>query len=505
MSLAGAMSRGTIKGEEHLFKVLAVFGSDIFSLTREKHNSHPLLGIGKKVNVSSFMDRDKNDNGAFSLREVQPIRIYSREYPFIGKIFDVLVTTDNMVRGAMNAMIGRTEESFPFIGRSLIDIWTGNEEVMLWSKLDDLWTRLTLAGVPTQELKQNVDSLYCYRRGEVSYDSLVQAWAVRWGVDVAGIVTEWLTMRHEQYFRVKEAVSYFDPVSKRFKMEGKVMNVGKSSGIVSIECGNFFGPVQRFVCCVEPGKAKAFTLVTDQSASCINTGLSANVPVAFFFERREPGMLTKPWELMEEWRSIPVSEFMKEENPDEMIIDDQDAGFEVKNGNLALFQKSRKAPSRLVGFCTQIEGDAKLWKRVIDADACGDAIRGYHYIGGRSGKSTATWRLNLPEAGRYRVMGKVYRIYLRPQVVVMASDQPVEMTPIDDSGIVYYYTLSFGDQKQDVEVSLDNELSGSSGWVTLGDYDFPAGEVSVTLSYKEVRKRREVAIVADAVKFIKLE
>lgn len=142
----------------------------------------------------------------------------------------------------------------------------------------------------------------------------------------------------------------FDRGSRRYKIEGKVMNVGNSSGIVSIECGGFLGQVQRFVCRIEPGEAKTFTLVTEQSASCINTGLSANIPAAFFFEHRDPGTLEKPWELMDEWRSIPVSEFMKNENPNEFIVDDQDAGFEVKNGNLSWFQKGGRNLPGLSGL-----------------------------------------------------------------------------------------------------------------------------------------------------------
>ena len=57
-------------------------------------------------------------------------------------------------------------------------------------------------------------------------------------------------------------------------------------------------------------------------------------------------------------------------------------------------------------------------------------------------------------------------------------------------------------------MNLDVELPGrfdSSCWVSLGEYDLPEGEMSVTLSDKEIRGRDEIAIVADAVKFIRLE
>ena len=505
MRLAGAMSIGAIENEEQLFKVLTVLQPEFFYSMRRKQNSHPLLGLGKR-DVTFSWNFEKNDNNASSLDDVQRVWVHSSEYPFMGRIFNALATTDfNVARGAANAMIGNQEENIPFIGHSLKDIWADNGEIMLWNKLNDLWTRLVLSGIPGQELKQSLDSLYRYRKGELDYDSLIQVWDTRWGVNAEDVIADWITTRHEQYFRVKDAAIYFDRGSRRYKIEGKVMNVGSSSGIVSIECGGFLGQVQRFVCRIEPGEAKTFTLVTEQSASCINTGLSANIPAAFFFEYRDPGTLEKPWELMDEWRSIPVSEFMKNENPNEFIVDDQDAGFEVKNGNLSWFQKGRKEAPRVVGTRLQMQGDAKVWQRVIDASACGDAIRGYHYIGGGTGKSTATWRANIPEPGRYRIMGKVYRIHLRPQKIVMATDLPMPETPFDDSGIIYYYTLSFGGREEKAEVSLDAELSGSSGWALIGEYDLPAGEVSVTLSDKEVRRRKEVAIVADAVKWIKVE
>ena len=75
-------------------------------------------------------------------------------------------------------------------------------------------------------------------------------------------------------------------------------------------------------------------------------------------------------------------------------------------------------------------------------------------------------------------------------------------------GIIYYYTVRGGDWEKEVEVPLDLYFPrkwGGRGWIELGEFDFPVGEASVTLSDKEVYGRTEVAIVADAVKWVKLE
>lgn len=44
-----------------------------------------------------------------------------------------------------------------------------------------------------------------------------------------------------------------------------------------------------------------------------------------------------------------------------------------------------------------------------------------------------------------------------------------------------------------------------SVWTSLGEFDFPEGEVSVTLSDKDEKGRKDLAIVADAVKWIKID
>ena len=42
-------------------------------------------------------------------------------------------------------------------------------------------------------------------------------------------------------------------------------------------------------------------------------------------------------------------------------------------------------------------------------------------------------------------------------------------------------------------------------WVSLGNFDFPGGGVKITLSNKENNQNQDIAIIADAVKFVRLE
>lgn len=480
-----------VKDQEDLFKKFDAFYSMLFGSVRRAANSHPLMGLGKKG-----ADDVVNDHSGGSLWGVQDVWVHSMKYPFMGKIFDDMFSRDfNMARGMFGLLstFAVKDDGYDFSGNSLTDMLSDNREFKLLKKLEDLWARLVLK-IPSRELRQSLDSLYDCRKGEVDCDSLILAWSARWGVNVEEILEDWITTKHDQYYKVKDVISYYDRDSRLSKMVGKIMNAGKSGGTVAVEYGAF-NQVQRSVCYLNPGEAKAFTIVSESVSGCITTGLSANCPTSFAFQLRGRESTDEPWEIGEEWHSIPVAEFKKDDDPNEWIVDDQDPGFELKDGNLSWLQRWRKQVPPLVAN-TQMGGDAYCWQRVVDAQACGDSIRGYHYICGGSGKSTATWRFHIPEAGRYRVMGKVYKA-----VCVSLPTGPV-------TEVVYYYSVFFGDQKEDVEVNLDVELSreyDNSCWASLGEFDFPAGEVSVTLSNKEIKQRKEIAIVADAVKFVKLE
>ena len=79
-------------------------------------------------------------------------------------------------------------------------------------------------------------------------------------------------------------------------------------------------------------------------------------------------------------------------------------------------------------------------------------------------------------------------------------------TDLSASGVVYYYTVRGSGWEEPVEVNMDVVLGRKTmGWATLGEFDFEAGEASVTLTDKEVSGRRDVKIVADAVKWVKIE
>ena len=86
----------------------------------------------------------------------------------------------------------------------------------------------------------------------------------------------------------------------------------------------------------------------------------------------------------------------------------------------------------------------------------GDSIRGARIISGGNGKSTATWRATLPK-GYYDVQVFVYK-----SLTIPGASLP---------SVINHYTV----------------------WV------------KITLSNKENNQNQDIAIIADAVKFVRLE
>ncbi|WP_059026742.1 hypothetical protein [Gabonibacter massiliensis] len=489
--LVDVMSGGVVRNGDDFFVKFKPLFFALFEGSCSSKESHPLRDIGQKWKEASY-----GDSRVMSLDDYWNIWIFSLKYPFIGKTFEVLQNR----RPFLNTS-SFSEQMFILdypLKHTLEDILSDTElqestrAVLLRDKVKELGIRLAIH-VPSRVWRSCLDSLYRHGKGEIDYDSLIGVWSARWGVNVDSIVMAWMSAKHQQFFRVKDDRGYYDPVTKLAKVEGRVMNAGKTGGVVSIEHNltGEIGNVEDFACYLEPGEAKEYSFVL-RGRSAINTGLSANRPTGFIFSHNEVVNGTGFGEIGGQWRSISVEEFLAGENKNEFVVDDQDAGFELVDGNLTWFQKWFKKEPSLRRFQ---DGETSRWGLVITPDAEGDSIRGCYCTGGGEGKSTATWRVNLPEAGRYRVVAKVYKRSLVPG-------------PILPGGVIYHYTVFYGDKKEEVEVNLDELLPRRidiRGWASLGEYDFPAGEARVVLSDKDLQKRKDVAIVADAVKWIKIE
>lgn len=509
MNLVETAKRPRIKNTGELMDACVELYASLWDGGRSISISHP-LGLGKRH------DRLYWVGGRTVLRESRN-RVYSVDDPLMGKMFEYLQDKDKQLpmglgyRGSSFAFLH--ELSDHLLGRNVKEVLDdqklGSEkkDMIFDMKMQDFWLRLEYY-IPVRELTSVLDSL-SLREGEISYDSIERKWSERWGVDFAGIVREWENATHEQFYRTREMVSYYDGNTGIQLAEGMVLNAGKCGGLVTVVVGKtgHQEKTEFFNCYLAPGEVKRFRVVNQDDGFQVNgemryyfekhifplyLGVSANRPREVGFhvvEERDLSYLVGDSGCT--WKDVNPEEFRALEPKNEVIVDDSESGFEFVDGNLTWLQRRwLKKPASLDDVQVRVE----RWMFRFDRFAQGDSIRGHHEIGAGRGKSTATWHVNLMEAGRYRVTAftekSSYSAFECPQ------------------GIIYYYTVRGGDWEKEVEVPLDLYFPrkwGGRGWIELGEFDFPAGEASVTLSDKEVYGRTEVAIVADAVKWVKLE
>ena len=103
----------------------------------------------------------------------------------------------------------------------------------------------------------------------------------------------------------------------------------------------------------------------------------------------------------------------------------------------------------------------------------------------RSGSKAATWRIPIPESGRYEVFYHVYK------------DDSFRWNRNQRGN--YRFTIPHENGTDEPTVELHRDTP--EGWTSLGDYSFAADTLTVSLS-NETRLR---AVFADAVKLVRMD
>lgn len=470
-------------------------------LVEGNYSSHPLLGFFTSGEASG------NPCYAMPLFHESGLWIHSVDYPFVGTLFLQLLQEREelgyMTYGEMDNDRYRKVFDY-FAGRSLKDLFSeGGKDILLfrdaltWKK-KDLLARLT-QGISKDVFFDALDSVYNCRQGVISLSEFSRELQERVGCDVEKVLAEWFTTTHRQYYKVKDLNVYFYPDDEPygegwFEAEGKIMNRGKEGGVVTMEAAEN-GEVRHYTCYIEPGEAKSFYMTyrgrRNFFYASLNTGLSANRPLAFRLQDVKMAFPAEGFTQKEaSWTDLDTSALKPD--PGVVIVDNDDVGF-------SFTEEKRTWLQRWFGGKTQTRysmtfGKTHRWIPVID-QVYGDSVRSCLCKSSGTGKYTASWTVSLPEGGRYRLMTMVARYN-----VMGGNQKPLER-------IVYHYTVKQGDREDNVDVSLDEQLDEGDlmGWVSLGVFDFSAGEVRVTLSDRDDEGRDNIAIMADAMKWVKIE
>lgn len=468
------------------------------------HNyRHPFLG------QPTNWVREYNLWNGLSLFASPRLSVYSGKYPFVGFLIDKLYSDRKFLTGhggeyvfaedvkKINAYMREhnLEEAFRD-SRLPGNLLSG----MILLNVRDFVNYMGLE-VSVDSLFKTLDDIYHTRSGVISFEEFSRVLGERVGGDMEQVFEKWIGVRHDQYFSVVDLNYYFYPDDKEYgpgwvEMEGKVMNRGKEGGFIFMDMTE--KRERKFYSCyVEPGKAKAFYIARrveyeGELFGNFNTGMSANRPNDFEMmdkKRNKPANLRETPGI---WMDTDISVFQPD--PNEIVVDDMDEGFSLDDrANQTFLQKWLGIKREEGSYTRRNEEEVRYWLSVT-GQYQGDSIRRAYYKSLGKGDCSVTWTARLKEKGKYRVMVKANLVKFWGNLGV----------PYDEYTL--YYTVKYGAREEEIELNLGEAKNTEvlNDWMYLGEFDFPAGEVSVTLSDKDEQVRKETMIVVDAVKWVKM-
>ena len=215
-------------------------------VSMKMRGSHPLPGLDKRV----LPVVRHAANTVFMLPRG---RVYSEKYPFMGDALELLRRVDKQQLFSVEdiAHVSKNGNVYDcLIGRTLEEILAddtldeGLKYEALAVKVKELWSYITIVA-PESEFAVSLDSILAVSVGEVNYDSLVVCWNRRWQMNMDSMVHSWQAARHTHYFRVKDAVRYYDEQTGLHRLDALVRNMGNCGGIFSIECGSLMKSILK--------------------------------------------------------------------------------------------------------------------------------------------------------------------------------------------------------------------------------------------------------------------
>ena len=460
-------------------------------------NSHPF-----RAWKETWGKRGYNLWNAKSLFSDPRLYVYSGKYPFFDLLLEKLYSEKNF-------LIGNGGELMPDEEMSRIRAYT--REHSLEEALQDREIPLsTLYGIVLSNVRELVnhlcsgisvdslcavfDDIYYSRRGMIGFEEFSRELKDRGVEDIEKMFDRWIHTTRDQYFKVKDFNRYFYRDEDQWlagwmEIEGKVMNCGKEGGFVYMDIREDSGR-KYYSCYLDPGEAKAFHLVYygKPTGAELNTGMSSNRPGTFqvnALDRKKPGNLK---ETPGYWKDTDASAFLPD--PDEIVVDDMDEGFSLDdNANRTYLQKWLGIEHPELSYIVK-KGEVRFWTPVI-GEYYGDSTRRAFYKSFGTGNCSLTWKTRLKEGGRYAVMAKVG--YESLVWEYLGADYY--------SNIVLDFTVEYGNQSEQIDILLEKPYGE---WVCIGEFDFPPGETRVILLDKDEQRRENMAIIADAVKWVRL-
>ncbi len=246
--------------------------------------------------------------------------------------------------------------------------------------------------------------------------------------------------------------------------------------------------VERLVT-VRGGETREIGAVLDYQPRevLINTMVSRNLPATIEREFQQEFELNENAFVFDGVRT--VGEDIVLEGKDELIVDNEDPGFEtIKRESASLLKRilgrDKEREDEYVGV--RMWEDWLGWRITVNSSFYGECVKSAHFTKAGGGEEKAVWEAKIPESGYYEVYVYITR---------MSSPWRRRREEDHERGSYTYY-IHHDDGVEKVEKEL---IKSEVGWNFLGSYYFSEGTAEVELTNQSEAR----LVVADAVKWVK--
>ena len=337
----------------------------------------------------------------------------------------------------------------------------------------------------------------------IPFDTLRYEIEKRFGIRLSDFIDTWYTASHTPTIYIKDVDAnqiVLDEFTK-YQIKFKVNNPSDIDAIISTEVmqgggggmrrgGGMSFETEKKNYIIPAGEAREIKIISDERPAniSINTNISHNLPTSHNFN------FSKIDNTISDTTSgiYPINPDVFKPNPNEIIIDNEDPGFRTIASNNRhklkdLFKK--KDDEKYKNFMPWWM--PSQWT-AIAADYCyGETINSAVYKNKGSGANAVEWKTEIPKDGYYEV--SIWNAKMSGRMFFMDRRRGRHKEERNQT-----YTIQYDKEKESVTLDLDEE---TEGWVSIGNFYLPQGEVIITLTDKVSGDY----VIADAVKFTATE
>lgn len=296
-----------------------------------------------------------------------------------------------------------------------------------------------------------------------------------------------------------EVIQITNRGTELFVVNQTVTNDSDNDGIIDVEInfggrgGDFYDPRKKRKVALKKRETKKMVSVWEDAprSIMINTLISANLP----------NVINLPLNNIIRERNKPIPEEgdftvdgISSDLPGEIIVDNEDSLlFELSAPDVVglLPQWLDRMDNNSFRYSGVSDWRPPLqWSLTTNENYYGTYIRSAYVIKSGSGNQTATWKIPVPEAGRY----DLYYYVSKPEELRWGRGRGRRNRSGGDAE--YHFKVRYGDDEEDAYINLRR---AEDGWSILGTYFFDADTIHVVLGNDCTLR----TVTADAVKIVR--